>query len=62
MTPIFCPSCDGDIICDFCKYFSFNPDNDRRKSYTGDGFCNLKKEKKDPWDGCDSFICFNIKD
>ena len=47
-------------ICDFCKYYRFN--GDECGCYIGEGFCNLCQEPRDPWEGCDDFYCFSIKD
>jgi hypothetical protein len=42
-------------VCDFCKSYDFNGDEQGR--YMDNGFCNLHNEKKDPSDGCQDFVC-----
>ena len=57
--PTFCTDCiDNATVCDFCKYYDFNPANDKHKSYTGNGYCRFHKRKSDPEDGCEDFYCF----
>ena len=47
-------------ICDFCKFYDFNGDEDG--AYTGEGWCNKFGKQKDPEEGwnCDKFICFRV--
>jgi hypothetical protein len=55
--------CSPDIskccpICDFCKHYHYNGDD--KGVYTGDGFCSILNEPKDPEDSCDDFYCHLI--
>ena len=52
----YCGTCLGEI-CDFCKWYDFNGDEDG--CYTGDGYCRLLKVQCDPDDGfgCPDFFC-----
>lgn len=52
-----CPKCEPEVgpVCDFCKHFDFN--GDATGAYTGDGWCRLHKEPRDPASGCDDFHC-----
>jgi len=56
-----CPTCDDRFsdICDFCYYYDFNPN--KGGGYQELGYCRLHKEGKDPGDGCEKFICANVK-
>lgn len=47
-------------ICDFCKYYDFN--GNEGGGYTGDGYCNLYKVSKEPFDDCKRFYCKNIEE
>ena len=49
-----CPDCEVPV-CDFCKHYDFN--GNENGAYTGDGYCNLLKEPKEPHDDCDQFHC-----
>lgn len=55
--PIFCKTCNGHVICDFCAYYDFN--GNEEGCYIDKGYCNRHKKHKDPYDGCNQFICFN---
>ena len=58
---ILCDNCEEDLACcDFCKYYNFNGDS--RGAYTGDGYCDKKKQGKDPGDVCDDFHCSQVKE
>ncbi len=54
--------CDKECfpICDFCKFFDFN--GDENGTYINLGCCNFHKENRDPTSQCDEFICMNIKE
>ena len=51
-----CPTCEPETsCCDFCKHYDFNG---RDSIYTGEGFCKLTNEQRDPGDFiCDNFYC-----
>ena len=42
-------------ICDFCKYYNFNPGE--RGEYTDNGYCQFHKKKQDPLGECEQFEC-----
>lgn len=46
-------------ICDFCTYYDFN--GNRQGAYTGDGFCRFHDAPREPWDGCEEFVCFVLE-
>jgi hypothetical protein len=52
-----CPQCDPHsfAVCDFCKHYAFNGDEDGH--YTGDGWCTLHRRDQDPGGGCERFHC-----
>lgn len=47
-------------VCDFCKHYAFN--GNELGEYTGDGFCNLHRQQRDPADGCREFHCSQAED
>lgn len=47
-----------DFICDFCKHYNFNGDEDG--AYQGNGICTLDNSRKEPLETCDNFYCFNV--
>lgn len=49
--------CDDECkpICDFCRYYNFNPGIGG--VYTGDGYCVFHEIIKEPCDFCDDYIC-----
>ena len=55
-------------VCDFCKYYHYNGEDVIREGtvyknvYTGKGYCNYHKVKKDPGEGCNEFICEFIEE
>ena len=51
-------STDCTPICDSCKYYNFNGDDEGR--YTGDGRCILHNNASEPYDACEDFYCFLI--
>ena len=57
---ILCNTCEEELACcDFCKYYDFNGDDEGR--YTGDGYCNKKKQGREPGEECDEFHCKQAK-
>ena len=52
--------CDVDCIplCDFCKHYNFNADEEGR--YTGDGWCTLHDKPSEPYYNCEDFYCFLV--
>ena len=52
--------CDLDCIplCDFCKYYNFNGDDEG--CYTEDGWCTLHNKPSEPIDECEDFYCFLV--
>ena len=53
-----CPDCaPGFTCCDHCAYYNFN--GDAEGCYTGDGWCRLHKEKRDPGAIVRSMSAFN---
>lgn len=57
-----CPECDPVVpaVCDFCRYYDFNADDQGR--YTGDGYCRFHHQPMDPGDGCENFHCHKLAD
>ena len=53
---IFCKSCVSEEMacCDFCQHYDFNGSDG---FYSGEGYCDLYAEDKDPDDVCGSFHC-----
>jgi len=57
-------------VCDFCKYYDYNGKDfidengkvHKEAIYVGRGYCRLHKEKRDPGDGCNDFVCQYIKE
>ncbi len=45
-------------ICDFCRHYDFN--GDEHGAYTGDGWCRLWEEQREPFEDCDEFYCFVV--
>lgn len=52
-----CPQCDLRYpdVCDFCKHYEFNGDEEGK--YTGNGYCKFHMKLMDPGDGCEDFYC-----
>ena len=50
-------------ICDFCQHYDFNAKEypDGTMVYVYKGHCNKHDKRSDPDDGCDDFVCFNLK-
>jgi hypothetical protein len=48
-----CSACDRPV-CDLCIWYAFNGDD---CVYTGDGFCRINGQPRDPDDGCENFVC-----
>lgn len=46
-------------ICDYCRFYNFNPG--QGGCYMGKGYCVLNEKNMDPSDGCKKFICFSYK-
>jgi len=42
-------------VCDYCKFYNFNPD--KNGAYIGLGYCKRWKVSKRPEDCCKSFHC-----
>ena len=59
---ILCPKCDGPdfVCCDFCRHYDFNADEQGR--YTGNGWCRLHQQQKDPGSMCDDYHCSEADD
>lgn len=55
----YCENCLG-AICDFCKWYDSN--NDEDGCYTGNGFCRRWQVAADPEDSCGEFICHCLHD
>lgn len=53
---ILCSNCEHPI-CDFCKHYDFNADDDGR--YTGDGWCRFHSIKCEPYHECSDFHCID---
>jgi hypothetical protein len=63
----FCPSCEGNVVCDFCTHYDFNGEDlplpakpGNRQSYAGEGWCRQYGRHEDPGGPggpCDSFEC-----
>ncbi len=47
-------------VCDFCIYYDFNADE--HGNYVENGYCNYHKEKRDPEQGCEDFVCYLVKE
>ena len=57
--PTLCsPECTP--LCDFCKYYNFNADEEGR--YIGKGWCTLHNESSEPYDYCEDFYCFLVNE
>jgi len=51
-----CKNCVDFPVCDFCRYYRFNPD--KRGCYIDRGYCKKHKKKKEPEEeACDDFHC-----
>jgi len=52
-----CKNCVDITVCDFCKYYRFNPGKDGE--YLGAGYCKKHKKRMDPAEGedCWDFYC-----
>lgn len=46
-------------ICDYCKFYEFNPDRDG--GYIGLGYCTKYKMGKDPCSVCNGFECIFVE-
>ncbi|MBS0583319.1 MAG: hypothetical protein JSS42_09490 [Proteobacteria bacterium] len=55
----YCKTCLG-AICDHCKWFDYNGDEDG--CYTGDGYCRLHKKETDPLGACAGYECRTLKE
>jgi len=54
-----CPDCDPRATCcDHCAFYEFR--GDTQGCYTGDGWCRLHKEKRDPGSDCEEYVCFQL--
>jgi len=42
-------------LCDFCKFYNFNPD--KEGAYIGLGYCTKHKKASAPEHDCDDFEC-----
>ena len=70
--PKFCSKECEEIgaVCDFCKYYDYNGKDlvgedgkiYKQAIYVGKGYCRLHKEHRDPYEGCNDFVCFKIKE
>jgi len=48
------------IVCDFCIHYDFNADEQGR--YQDKGYCNYWELPAEPYDECDEFHCFRVKE
>lgn len=56
---VYCSEeCRMHPICDFCKHYGFNANE--AGAYTGDGWCRLHQEARDPLDECEDFHCYTV--
>jgi len=42
-------------VCDFCIYYNFNAN--KNGAYTGHGYCKKLKIHREPYEGCNEFVC-----
>ena len=52
-------------VCDICEYYNYNGEDliedgkvYKGAIYTGDGWCDLKNDWREPWNSCEEFNCF----